>query len=284
MRQNFIRSTPVGSSEMYGPDGTGYVGDNRTISVPEVKKSKQHGRRWSRGLDRTMQEHEFERFMSIIKDPKHKIAFQMQAFLGLRIAEASLVNVKDFDLKQRTFRRWNCKRKHWVVMPMPPKLHNALTEYLAVEGENVKRHGGFILYNNRLFRPNQEPHLTTGYLRRIFKEYIEKAGLGDYYMEIKSSGLQPGKTRRLHRLSTHSLRHYFGAQTYKCSRDIVLVSKLMDHSRIDVTMTYLDSAGQRAKEIMDKAFGEEEKQPIDLAEFTKVYQLYQQMKNGGLGR
>ncbi len=200
--------------------------------------------------------------------------------LGLRISECVIVNLRELDFDKRTVRRWNCKKKEWKIMPMPPKLYDELQGYLREYGDEVRRHGGYLIYNR--FRPETAKnfHLSIGNLRTVFKRYLRKAGLDDCYIVLKSGGNQPGKTRTLTRLCPHSFRHYFGAQVYKRTKDIVLTSKLMDHSRLDVTMTYMDSVGEKMTEAMNMTFGNSKGPEIDIQEFMNVYQMYQRMKAG----
>ncbi len=67
------------------------------------------------------------------------------------------------------------------------------------------------------------------------------AGIGQVY-DISDESYQSHVPRRLHRLTTHSLRHYaitsFSKQT---NGNIVLTSKFARHAKPDTTMTYINT-------------------------------------------
>lgn len=49
----------------------------------------------------------------------------------------------------------------------------------------------------------------------------------------------------------HSCRHYFATELYKRINNIVLVSKLLGHARIETTMQYIDCFGESLKGTTD---------------------------------
>jgi len=247
-----------------------------------VEKSKRHERRWSKGLDRTMKLDEFQRFFSVIDEPKHRLCFMMQGLLGLRSSEVQVVNLRDINLEKRLIRRWNVKRKHWKTMRIPPMLYDEIVKYLEVEGEKVKLHSGYLFYSPRKIKPNQRPYLSTGHMRDLFRHYLAKAGLNDAYVEIDSAGYQPGRRRRLMRLSTHSLRHFFASQSFQKTKNIMIVKELLDHSKLSTTQIYLEEISGKANDAMDEIFPSERKESReDIEELRRVYRLYQQLKAGG---
>lgn len=247
-----------------------------------TRKSKRHERVHSIGLDRTIQPAEIEKFFDAIVEPKYRICFQLQLFFGMRISEAIIVNLKDINLENKTIRRWNCKRRHWITMDIPPKAYEAIIAYLRIEGENIKKHDGYMIYNTRRLKPTQKKHLSDGHMRAVFRNTIKKARLDDHYVEVENFGYQPGKSRKLYRLSTHSLRHAFASAIYQKTQDIVVTSKLLDHGQLNTTLVYMDSMGKKLKEAINKTFGDEKVDEGDIEEFMKFYRMYRRLKSGDL--
>lgn len=224
-------------------------------NIVTTKKGKRHERVHSIGLDRTIQPDEIEKFFDAVDKPKYRICYELQLYFGMRISEAVIVNLKDIDLQRKTIRRWNCKRRRWITMDIPPKAHEAILKYLKAEGENVKKHGGYLIYNPRRLKPTEKGYLSDGHMRKVFRDIIIKAGLDDHYIEIKCNGYQPGESRKLYRLSTHSLRHAFASAIYQKTQDIVVTSKLLDHGQINTTLVYMDAMGKKLKDAINKTFG-----------------------------
>ena len=79
------------------------------------------------------------------------------------------------------------------------------------------------------------------YVRNRFRHYIELADIDQVY-DISDESYESHAPRRLHRLTTHSLRHYaitsFSKQT---NGNIVLTSRFARHSKPDTTMTYINT-------------------------------------------
>ena len=49
------------------------------------------------------------------------------------------------------------------------------------------------------------------------------------------------KTKSIPRYSCHDFRHYFAVTEYEKDKDIVRISKLLNHSGIQITQDYLKS-------------------------------------------
>ena len=79
------------------------------------------------------------------------------------------------------------------------------------------------------------------YVRNRFRYYIQQADIDQVY-DISDESYKDHVPRRLHRLTTHSLRHYaltgFSKQT---NGNIVLTSRFTRHSKPDTTMTYINT-------------------------------------------
>ncbi|EQD32077.1 integrase family protein, partial [mine drainage metagenome] len=74
-----------------------------------------------------------------------------------------------------------------------------------------------------------EPFLEKNYVRKVFREYVRAAKLDEVYDQSEESyGRTP---RRLHRLTTHSLRHYAITSFARQSNgNVVLSSRFARHS------------------------------------------------------
>ena len=83
----------------------------------------------------------------------------------------------------------------------------------------------------------KEHYLEQNYIRKVFREYVELAELDEVYDTSEESNR---KARKLHLLTTHSLRHYaitrFARQT---NGNVVLASRFARHSDPNTTMRYI---------------------------------------------
>ncbi|HBT97742.1 MAG TPA: hypothetical protein DEB25_09005 [Desulfobulbaceae bacterium] len=68
---------------------------------------------------------------------------------------------------------------------------------------------------------------------------------------IKDSGLNDGITDRRHKVVFHTLRHTFASWLVQAGYPIVLVSQLLGHSSINVTMRYAHLAPSQAREAVN---------------------------------
>lgn len=73
---------------------------------------------------------------------------------------------------------------------------------------------------------------------------------------MKISGLNDGVTDRIHKVVFHTLRHTFASWLVQNGVSLEVISKLLGHSSLQMTMRYahLDPVNQSMKAVMSIAF------------------------------
>ena len=91
-------------------------------------------------------------------------------------------------------------------------------------------------------------------MRKVFRETIIKTGL-DYTYAVSDESLYGRKNRALHRLTTHSLRHYTITHFAKATNgNVVLTCRFARHSGPAMTMHYISRDTEELYEKIDNAF------------------------------
>lgn len=241
---------------------------------------KAHKRCWSRGINRNFTEDTLKRFFSVIKNPRHKLCFQLQAYLGLRISEAVKVNLEDVNLEAGFLRVHSAKTGRTDQLPLRGPIAPILEKYIKRFRRKIKSHGGFLVYSDQ----KTEGYITKDTMRVKFAKYRSRAGLDQGYADVKVTGGQKGRKegfRRLYVLSTHSLRHYFITEIYKKTKDVATTQALARHVNFNVTRDYVNISATDLEKAMEKTFSKED--TIDdmdeFLEFFLAWKAYKKMKN-----
>ncbi|MBU1681250.1 site-specific integrase [Candidatus Micrarchaeota archaeon] len=186
-------------------------------------------------LNKGFTEDELVKFLNCVDDHKALLLFTFQAVLGLRISEAVQIHVKDINLKTRELKIHNVKCDRLDVLPIPPQLFEQTIKYISDWEDEIVRHEGYLFYSEFYPRNNKTPHIRTDYARVYFTKALNKAKLDETY--AISTGSQP---KLMHRLTTHSLRHYAITNFAKKNNgNVMLTSKFARHRKINTTMVYV---------------------------------------------
>jgi integrase len=202
-------------------------------------------------MNKAFTDQELELFFSVIDDLKFHLLFSFQAIMGLRIGEAVVVNIKDINLRTRELRIFTEKSKRTDFLLIPLNLFDRVIHYINTYEDEIAKAKGFLFFsfvkgNRKLETGN---HLNTETARAYFQKYIKKVKLDEIYGYAAS-----GNPKALHRLSTHSLRHY--AITNFCRRNggnVMLASSFARHSNLQTTMTYLHAEKNELYESIERA-------------------------------
>jgi integrase len=204
-------------------------------------------------LDKGFTERELGLFFRAIDSEKFRLLFSFQAQLGLRIGEAVSVNVKDVDFETRelTVKTEKAQVIDTLLIPLP--LFKQTVEFINRNSSAIEESGGFIFFKE-WYSHSKLKHLDMNYVRGRFRRYVVKAGLDESYdISDESKGRS---VRRLHRLTTHSLRHYaitsFSRQT---NGNVVLTSRFARHANPNTTMTYISTRKEELYREIDNTFG-----------------------------
>ena len=175
--------------------------------------------------------------------------------LGLHIGETVRINIKDIKFESRELVVKTEKVMTLDTLLIPAPLFQATLAFIEEHNEAIEKAQGCVFFKEEGKSRLEEPHVVENYVRNRFRYYVERAGLLEVYDQSDES--RPERTvRNLHRLTTHSLRHYavthFAEQT---NGNVFLTSKFARHSKPGITMTYINTNKKQLYENIDGAFG-----------------------------
>jgi len=226
----------------------------RSVLVKEISKFRNPRIPKYGSLNKGFTEQEIRKFFSVIDDDRFRLLFSYQAQLGLRIGEAVMVNVKNINFETREITLKTEKARTLDTLLIPADLFRQTLEHIRKYSSEIESASGYLFFKDGTFTKNLTKHVDTNYARNKFKHYVEEAGLGEVY-DSSEEALTDRRPRKLHRLTTHSLRHYaitrFAEQT---NGNIVLTSKFARHTKPDNTMTYISTNKKSLYENIDSAF------------------------------
>ncbi len=208
-------------------------------------------------LNKGFTEQEVQLFFRMIDNEKLRLLFQYQAQLGLRIGEAVKVNIKDIDFNSRELkiRTEKVHTLNTLIIPIP--LFKLTLEYIRQYERHIQKDGYLFFKEEGKYSHRDEPYLSTDYVRNSFRYYVQKTGLDEVYDSSDETNYNR-TPRRLHRLTTHSLRHYaitsFAKQT---NGNVVLTSKFARHRSTGVTQTYISTTKQGLYREIDNTFSQQ---------------------------
>ncbi len=206
-------------------------------------------------LSKAFSEIQLQRFLHVADSDRFRLLFGYQAQLGLRIGEAVRVNINSIDLETRelTLKTEKAQVMDSLLIPMP--LFKDTIAFISKHKTAIEEAQGYLFYADKLRTKRPEPYLEQNYVRHIFREYVRMAGLDEVY-DTSDESSQGRSVRQLHRLTTHSLRHYaitaFSKQT---NGNLVLTSRFARHSDPNTTMTYISTRKEELYKEIDNAFG-----------------------------
>lgn len=197
-------------------------------------------------------EQQLQAFMRAVDSPKMRLLFTWQSQLGLRIGEVVRVNLANLNLESReyTLRSEKSHRLDTVLIPAP--LFRESLEFIKAHSGEIEKAGGYIFFADKVKSHSRraEGFLEQNYVRKCFRQYLERAKLDAVY---DVSDEQGGRTpRKLHRFTTHSLRHYaitrFGRA---CNGNVLLASKFARHVDPSTTTIYLNVDRKEIYSVVD---------------------------------
>ena len=136
---------------------------------------------------------------------------------------------------------------------IPAQLFKETIDYIRLNQEAIGKAGGYLFIRDaNAWSSREEPYVEQNYVRKVFREYVELAGLDETYDTSEESSPNR-KKRRLHLLTTHSLRHYaitrFARET---NGNVVLASKFARHSDPSTTMRYIHTDKRELYQAIDE--------------------------------
>lgn len=144
---------------------------------------------------------------------------------GIRISEASLINLSDYDQLENSLLIYGKNRKERMIYLSSPETCQALLTYLAIREQ---------------FSPNDQSFFLNKYGKRlsiygienIFAKYLQLANI-----ETKAT--------------PHYLRHTFATELLNNGANIREVQELLGHSSIVTTQIYTEVSIERKKHVLN---------------------------------
>jgi len=229
-------------------------------------------------INKGFTEEELDRFLSSVKHPKAYLAFLLQSHLGLRVSEAVSIKIDDINFSNNKIRISTLKAKTGDILRMPVRVQKFLKVWVQKHIKSIEKHQGYILFssNPKQKRLNISPH----WLRKIFRETCIVANLNEFYDyadDTRNRFIQKG--RKLHRLTTHSLRHYYITKCYNHCKNPVLTQKLARHTDLQSTQTYININLEKMDKVIDEVFApQNNKDKEEITEFMQMYMKFKKMK------
>jgi len=193
-------------------------------------------------INKGFTEEEIVVFFRAIDNEKFKLLFEYQAHLGLRIGEACRINIRDINFQSRELRIKTEKARTLDALIIPINLFRETLEFAQFNASKIEKAQGYLFFAEQSkTKPSENPYLDVNYVRNRFRYYTQLAGLDEVY-DVSDEADGGRVPRRLHRLTTHSLRHYaitkFAKQT---NGNLVLTSRFARHLEPNTTMTYINT-------------------------------------------
>jgi integrase len=231
--------------------------NSEIIKILQNKYSKRRTTKYG-NLNKGFTEEEVTKFFSMFtkKERKEFLAFKMQALLGLRVGEAVNVKLNDITFEKHSILIHSEKTAKADELYLHDEIYNLLKDFVVEHKEKIAEHAGYLLFSDN--PTMQRLHIVPGYLRHKFREICNRCEFMDFY-DFADDYQNPianqyKKGRKLYRLTTHSLRHYFVTKVYNSTKDPVTTSKLARHVDLKTTQTYIHSSRDLQDAGMKKAF------------------------------
>lgn len=203
-------------------------------------------------LNKGFTEEQLQAFLGTIGEPKYRLLFSYMACIGLRIGEACKVNARDIDFQTREIRVNSEKTRKIDLLIIPIRLFQQTQEYLAENKARIEENSGYFFYPEPGKSTRKAPFLAPIYVRKRFREYAVRSGLNNTYAMSEE---RSRRSRQLHLLTSHSLRHYaitkFARQT---NGNLLLSSKFARHLEPSTTLTYINTDKRELFREIDRTF------------------------------
>ncbi len=216
-----------------------------------MARFKKNGHRPKYGnLNKGFTEHELQAFLKAVDNPKMRLAFEFQANLGLRIGEVVRVNINNvnFETQELTLKTEKSGLLDTLKIPLP--LFKATLDFVHEHTKEIEYAKGYLFFKESPREDRTETFIEPNYLRNKFREYLIAAGLDETYGISEEAEGRP--LRRLHRLTTHSLRHYAITRFARTTNgNLILTSRFARHTDPSTTTTYINTDKREIYDVID---------------------------------
>ncbi|MFH1916778.1 MAG: site-specific integrase [Nanoarchaeota archaeon] len=223
-------------------------------------------------INKGFTDEELRTFLSYCLNPKANMAYRLMANLGLRVGEVVKIRLDDIDFPRRKIHVLTEKARTGDTLYLHDEIYQPLKTWVDLHLNAIQAHSGHILYSESDW--NREEHISPHWLRNTFRDVCVLSGMNENYGRSEESYVK--QSRKLYRLTTHSLRHYFITRVYKGTKDPIVAQKLARHTSIKSTQVYIHSSQNDLDMSMDKVFEKNLKDDMrEKEDMKKLAQLWQ---------
>ena len=204
-------------------------------------------------LNKGFTEQQLQAFFMKIDSTKFRLLFEYQAYMGLRIGEVCRVKVSDINFATRELTIRTEKAKTLDTLIIPQRLFDETIAFIRENAKEIESHENYLFFTKTEQSQAGNVHIGIDYARNRFRQYVVLAGLDEVYDVSEEEADRA--VRHLHRLTTHSLRHYAITRFAKgCNGNLVLTSRFARHHEPNTTMTYIAKDKDELYGQMDRVF------------------------------
>ena len=159
------------------------------------------------------------------------------------------LNLKTINFQTRELTLKTEKARILDALLIPALLFKQTMEFIKANMTRIEQAKGYIFFKDCV-SANSVVYLDVNYVRNRFRYYVKLADVDQVYdISEESDSRTP---RRLHRLTTHSLRHYaitsFSKQT---NGNVVLTSRFARHASPETAMIYISTKKEELYKELD---------------------------------
>lgn len=180
-----------------------HIKSNIISKVPHVKAVQKKKER--------LTDEEIEDIREVCNTKKEKALVELLLSTGMRVGEISLLNISDLDFKHKRITIYGEKKSEFRTGFLSTKAIKALKQYI-----------GDRKCIEPLFVNDRKPYgrMQNSGLEKMVKELATRAGITRIPVTV------------------HVYRKTFACVMYHKTKDVLLVSKLLGHSKTDMTVQY----------------------------------------------
>ena len=202
-------------------------------------------------INKGFTEPELQCFFRSITNEKFALLFKYRAYISLRVGEVGKLHISniDFDKRELTLKSEKSAQLDSLIIPLD--LFKETVEFMNKHSAEIKLAEGYIFFKENDNGHTGNLHIDVDYIRNVFREIIQSAGLNQTYATSEEA-YSTHRPRSLHRLTTHSLRHYAITHFAKSTNgNIVLASRFARHASPETTMIYISTKKEQLHKEID---------------------------------
>ncbi|MFA4887834.1 MAG: site-specific integrase [Candidatus Nanoarchaeia archaeon] len=258
---------------------------NLITTLSKIRKRKYRQRKETKygNINRGFTDKELKTFFQYCSNKKAYLAFFLMSHLGLRIGEVVKVRLDDIDFVKNKIRISTEKTHTGDFLYLHERVRKLLLVWVQNFQDPITNKKGFILFSSN--KKEGREYVSPHWLRKEFRNICKLADLNEFYdYADDKQGIivkMHGKSRKLYRLTTHSLRHYYITFVYKNCKNPVHTQKLARHRDFKSTQVYIHTSQEDLDGTMKKAFEQEgiNAEEGEVEEFAKFWKMWRMMKN-----